>query len=40
MPTMVLKAIHGQYVNNTFSFSKTDTFVETGNVNEISFDDD
>ncbi len=40
LPTMKLKSLHGQYINNSYSFSKTDTYVGTGNVNEISFDDD
>ncbi len=40
LPTMKLKSLHGQYINNTYSFSKTDTYVGTGKVNEISFDDD
>lgn len=40
LPTMNIKYIHGQYINNTFSFSETDTYVSTGKVNEISFDDD
>lgn len=40
LPTMKLKSFHGQYVNNSFSFSKSDKYVETGSKNEISFDDD
>lgn len=40
LPTMNIKYVHGQYINNTFSFSETDTYVSTGKVNEISFDDD
>lgn len=40
LPSMKLKSFHGQYVNNTFSFSKSDKYVETGSRNEISFEDD
>lgn len=40
LPTMKLKSLHGQYINNSYSFSKTDTYVGTGKLNEISFDDD
>lgn len=40
LPTMKLKSLHGQYINNSYSFSKTDTYVGTGKFNEISFDDD